>query len=79
MSIESSQRAEFKMLLKHTKTNDKYLHEIIEKSYPCDTRKVITHDRHRYELVLDDNVKIKVSKKIHDLFTKEPKVVYLNY
>lgn len=70
---------EFSKFKAELKKSEKYLFLLIKKAKPIDAREVIARDGKRFELVLDNNLKIKCTKRLVLLFNKEPKVVYLNF
>ncbi|MBB1194833.1 hypothetical protein DNC80_14275 [Flavobacterium sp. SOK18b] len=61
------------------KTTDKHAYELIKDHYPIDTRKVINEQAIRYELVLDNQIKIKSPEKIYIAFKTKENIVYSNY
>lgn len=61
------------------KTTEKHLYQLIAKAYPIETRKVITQDNERFELVLDNNLKIKCPEKIYLAFTVKTNIIHSNY
>lgn len=70
---------EFKKFKEQLKTSEKHLFLLIKTAKPIDAREVITRDGKRFELVLNNNLKIKCTKKLALLFNKEPKIIYSNY
>lgn len=56
-----------------------HLWVLVKDHYPVETRKVITHDNERFELVLDNNLKIKCPEKIYLAFTEKTNIIHSNY
>lgn len=65
--------------LEKLRTTEKNLWLLIKDHYPVETRKVITKDNERFELVLDNNLKIKCPEKIYLAFTVNTNIIHSNY
>jgi hypothetical protein len=65
--------------LEKLRKTEKHLWLLIKDHYPVGTRNVITKDNERFELVLDNNLKIKCPEKIYLAFTVEPNIIHSNY
>lgn len=60
--------------------SEKHLHKLIKDAYPVATKHVVTKDGERYELVLDNKMKIKCPESIYHLFTEKPnKITHSNF
>lgn len=70
---------EFEKWKEKISKSEPHLYVLIEKTYPVDTREVITRDSKRFELVLDNNLKVKCPEKIYLLFTTKPNIIHSNY
>lgn len=69
----------FKEFLKSIKTKEKYLYQLIASSQPIAVCFVYSKNGNRYELVFDNNIKIKCSKKLFNLHPTKHEPVHLNY
>lgn len=65
--------------LEKLRKTEKHLWLLIKEHYPVETRKVITKDNERFELVLDNNLKIKCPEKIYLAFTVKTNIIHSNY
>lgn len=65
--------------LEKLRATEKNLWLLIKDHYPVETRKVITKDNERFELVLDNNLKIKCPEKIYLAFTVKTNIIHSNY
>lgn len=65
--------------LEKLRKTEKHLWLLIKDHYPVGTRNVITKDNERFELVLDNNLKIKCPEKIYLAFTVKTNIIYSNY
>lgn len=70
---------EFAKFLSKIETNEKHLHRLIATAYPVDARQVITKEGKRFELVLDNNLKIKCTEKMYFIFSTTSNVIHSNY
>ncbi|MFV5702218.1 hypothetical protein ACM55F_10130 [Flavobacterium sp. XS2P12] len=83
--LDEEERSIFNAALEFEKYKEKIskseplLYVLIEKTYPVDAREVITRDSRRFELVLDNNLKVKCPEKIYLLFATKPNVIHSNY
>jgi hypothetical protein len=68
-----------KEYLKTLKTKEKHLHQLIAKSKPVGVRFVYSKNGNRFELVFDNNIKIKCSKKLFNLHPIKLEDAHLNY
>lgn len=65
--------------LEKLRKTEKHLWLLIKDHYPVGTRNVITKDNERFELVLDNNLKIKCPEKIYLAFTVKTNIIHSNY
>ena len=65
--------------LEKLRKTEKNLWLLIKDHCPVGTRKVITKDNERFELVLDNNLKIKCPEKIYLAFTVKTNIIHSNY
>lgn len=59
--------------------SEKHLYQLIKDAYPVSTQHVISHNTERFELVLDNKMKVKCPEKIYLLFTTKPNVIHSNF
>jgi hypothetical protein len=58
---------------------EKHLYELIKNDYPISKRKVITLTDERLELVLDNQIKIKVPDKVYNSMTLKETTIHSNF
>lgn len=65
--------------IRKLRKTEKHLYQLIKEAYPVATRKVIALDSERFELVLDNNLKVKCPEKIYLMFTTKPNIIHSNF
>ncbi len=60
------------------KIQQPHLYTLIHHAYPIGSRKVLSHNLQRYELLLNNSLKVKCTETLHNAFEKFP-TTYSNY